>query len=159
MENGRGKKYYAAHGFFINTARMADMCPTAAGMGAGELKGYRLLFRGAHAEAVAALEPDKDATISVLVWEITTADEAALDICEGFPVRCRKETVKVKLDGKAASAMVYIMNEETPPGRPGAYHYESILEGYEAAGFDTETLRKALLTSVEMAEAIGDWMQ
>ena len=151
----KGNKYYAAHGFFMNTVRMADRCPTAVNLGAGELKGYRLLFRGGHAEAVATVEPDKDTTVPVLVWEITLADEAALDIFEGFPARCRKETVKVKLDGKTVNAVLYITNEETPPGRPGAYHYESILEGYEAAGLDTDILRGALLTSIEMADAIA----
>ena len=150
----KGYKYYAAHGFFMNPVRMADKCPTAIPVGSGELKGYRLLFRGVHAEAVAAVETDKDATLPVMVWEITPADEAALDRCEDFPARCRKETVKVKLDGKTVSAVLYIINEGIPPGRPGAYHYETILEGYEAAGLDTDILRKTLLTSIEMADAL-----
>jgi len=149
----KGNKLYAAHGFFMNSARMADKCPTAIAAGIGELKGYRLLFRGAHAEAVAIIELDKDATVPVAVWEITPADEAALNICEGFPALCSKEQVKVKLDGKTVTATVYIMKESVLPGRPGAYHYESILEGYEAAGLDTDILRKALLTSIELADS------
>ena len=144
MDINKGNKYYVAHGFFINTVRMADKCPTAVNLGAGELKDYRLLFRGEHAEAVATVEPDKDATVPVVVWEITPADEAALDIFEGFPALCSKEQVKVKLDGKTVSALIYIMKDSVPPGRPGAYHYESILEGYEAAGFDADILRQTL---------------
>jgi len=129
---------------------MADKCPTAAVVCNSELKGYRLRFRGADAEAVAAVEPDKDAAVPVLVWEITPADEAALDRCEGFPSLCSKETVKVRLDGKIANALAYIPNiEGLPPGRPGTFHYNNILEGYEAAGFDTGILKKALAESVE----------
>jgi len=151
----KGNKLYLAYGFFMNPKQMANKCPTAAVVGTSELRGYRLLFKGAHAEAVATVEPDKDATIPVLIWEITPADEAALDRCENFPARCRKETVKVRLDGKSVSALIYIINDEVPPGRPGAYHYNAILTGYEAAGLDTDILRKALLTSIEMAESLG----
>ena len=151
----KGYKLYAAHGFFMNPARMADKCPTAILAGSGELKGYRLLFRGEHAEAVAVIEPGKDANVPVVVWEITPSDEAALDICESFPSLCSKEQVKVKLDGKTVNAMVYIMKEGIPPGRPGAYHYDNILEGYEAAELGTDILRKALLTSIEMEDAIA----
>ena len=152
----KGNKLYLAYGFFVNPKQMADKCPTAAPLGISELKGYRLLFKGAHAEAVATVEPNKDETVPVLVWEITPADEAALDRCENFPTRCRKETIKVKLEGKSVSALIYIMNEEISPGRPGAYHYNALLAGYETAGIDVDILRKALLTSIEMAESLGE---
>ena len=152
----KGNKLYLAYGFFMNLKQMANKCPTAAAVGTSELKGYRLLFKGAHAEAVAAVEPNKDEVVPVLVWKITPADEAALDRCETFPARCRKETVKVKLDGKSVSALIYIMNDGIPPGRPGAYHYNAIFSGYEAAEIDTDILRKALLSSIEMAESLGD---
>jgi hypothetical protein len=149
-------KLFAAHGIYSNAARMADRCPTAAAVGAGELKGYRLLFKGAHAEAVAALEADKDSSVPVMIWELTPADEVTLDRYEGYPDRCVKETVKVKLEGKTVSAMVYILKEGVPPGRPGAYHYDSIMQGYEAAGFDVEILREALLTSIKLADALEE---
>jgi len=152
----KGNKLCLAYGFFVNPKQMADKCPTAAIVGTSELKGYRLLFKGAHAEAVATVETDKDSAVPVLIWEITPADEAALDRCEDYPARCRKETVKVKLDGKSVSALVYIMNDGIPPGRPGAYHYNAVLAGYEAAGIDVDILRKALLTSIEMAESLAE---
>ena len=150
----KGHKLYIAYGSNLNLARMADRCPTAAVAGASELSGYRLLFRGPHAGAVAAVEPFKGGRVPVLVWAITPADEAALDRYEGFPERCSKEQAKVRLDGRTVTAMLYLVNERTLPGRPGAYHYESILEGYAAAGFDTELLRKALLDSIEMADSL-----
>jgi len=150
----KGNKYYIAYGFFINIAQMADKCPTAAAVGISELKGYRLRFKGADAEALSTVEPDKDSSVPVLVWEITPADETALDRCEGFPALCSKETVKVKLDSRTINALAYIPNsEELLLGRPGAYHYNTILEGYEVAGFDTDILKKALAESAATVPA------
>jgi gamma-glutamylcyclotransferase (GGCT)/AIG2-like uncharacterized protein YtfP len=141
---------------------MANRCPTAAVAGASEIKDCRLLFRGAHAGAVATVEPFKGGRVPVLVWEITPADEAALDRYEGYPYLYRKEMVKVKLNGKTVSAMVYIMNVSDddskayrPLGCPSAYYYSTIREGYEdaaragLAGFDIDILRHATADSVE----------
>ena len=163
------KKLYLAYGSNMNLRQMADRCPTAAVIGASEMKDCRLLFRGGHANAVATVEPFKGGRVPVLVWEITPADEAALDRYEGYPYFYRKETVKVKMDGKTVSAMVYIMNiadddleAYRPLGCPSAYYYSTIREGYEDAarlgfeGFDLDILRKATTDSVETDEtAIG----
>jgi len=159
------KKLYLAYGSNMNLVQMANRCPTAAVVGASEMKDCRLLFRGAHASAVATVEPFKGGRVPVLVWEITPADEFNLDRYEGYPYFYRKETVKVKLDGKTVSAMVYIMNAAEddleayrPLGRPSAYYYSTIREGYEDAanagyeGFDLEILRQATTDSVEPEE-------
>ena len=153
----KGNKLYIAYGSNMNLAQMANRCPTAAVVGASEMRGYRLLFRGGHANAVATVEPYSGGSVPVVVWEITPADEAALDRYEGYPFLYRKETVKVKLNGKAVSAMVYIMNEEDdyayrPLGRPNAYYYTTIIEGYKDAGFDIDILRKATTDSAETEE-------
>lgn len=79
------KKLYIAYGSNLNLGQMADRCPTAKVVGASELMDYRLLFRGAHAGAVATVEPYKGGSVPVLVWEIAPADEAALDRYEGWP--------------------------------------------------------------------------
>jgi gamma-glutamylcyclotransferase (GGCT)/AIG2-like uncharacterized protein YtfP len=142
----------------MNLTQMAHRCPTAAVVGTSEMTGYRLLFRGGHAHAVATVEPFEGGSVPVLVWEITPEDEVALDRYEGFPFLYRKETVKVKLGGKSVSVMVYIMNVDDehygtrPLGRPSAYYYTTILEGYKSAGFDTDILRKATLDSVEAGD-------
>ena len=128
---------------------MANRCPTAKVVGASIIKGYRLLFRGSHAGAVATIEPFKGESVPVLVWDITPADEAALDRYEGWPFLYRKETIKVRLNGKTVQAMVYIMNEGRPLGQPSCYYYSTILDGYKSAGFDVEILRKAVADSFE----------
>lgn len=153
MKNDR--KLYVAYGSNLNLSQMAKRCPTARVDGAGVMEGWRLLFRGAHAGAVATVEPFKGGSVPVLIWEITPADEAALDRYEGWPYLYRKETVDVKLAGETVRAMVYIMNEGRPLGQPSCYYYTTILVGYQDAGFDAEILRKATADSVE-TEVTGD---
>lgn len=150
MEN---KKLYIAYGSNLNLPQMADRCPTAKVVGATAMKDWRLLFRGIYAGAVATVEPFKGGSVPVLVWEITEADEVALDRYEGWPFLYHKEMVKVKLNEKVVKAMAYIMNEGKPLGQPSCYYYSVILDGYKAAGFDVNILRQATVDSVEMEEA------
>ncbi|RJX22333.1 MAG: gamma-glutamylcyclotransferase [Ammonifex sp.] len=149
-------KLYIAYGSNLNRAQMADRCPAAKVLGASVMDGWRLLFRGAREGAVATVEPYPGGSVPVLVWEITPADEAALDRYEGWPYFYRKETVRVKLDGEAVSAMVYVMNEGRPLGQPSCYYYSAILEGYKDAGFDVEILRQATIDSAETEEIDRD---
>ena len=143
------KKLYLAYGSNLNLEQMAHRCPTAKVVGKAEINNMQLLFRGPHDGAVATIEPRKGSAVPVLVWEITPEDEAALDRYEGFPLLYRKETVNVKLGGKTIKAMVYIMNEGRPLGKPGCYYYSIIYKGYMSAGFDTEILKKAVADSME----------
>ena len=143
------KKLYIAYGSNLNLPQMAGRCPTAKVVGVSEMTDWRLLFRGPHEGAVATVEPFKGGGVPVLVWEITAADEAALDRYEGWPFLYRKETVKVKLNGKAVEAMVYTMNEGRPLGKPSLYYYSIIFDGYQAQGFDVEILRRATEAFVE----------
>ncbi|WP_456298140.1 gamma-glutamylcyclotransferase family protein [Anaerocolumna sedimenticola] len=85
----------------------------------------------------------------VLVWEITPADETALDRYEGWPFLYRKETLKIRLDKKYVTTMVYIMNEGRPLGQPSCYYYSTILEGYKSADFNVDILRNAVSDSAE----------
>lgn len=150
------KKLYIAYGSNLNTVQMANRCPTAKVVGASVMKDWRLRFRGAHAGAVATVEPFKSGNVPVLVWELTPADEAALDRYEGWPFLYRKEMVRIKLNGKTVKAMVYIMNEGKPLGKPSCYYYTTILDGYKEAGFDLDILRRATTDSVEMEGSTDD---
>lgn len=143
------RKLYLAYGSNLNLVQMADRCPTAKAVGVSELKDYKLIFRGGNGGAVATVEPLKGSTVPVLIWEITKADEKALDRYEGFPYFYRKENVKIKLNGKNIKAMVYIMNEGRPLGQPSMYYYSVIYDGYMAQDFDIKTLTTALENSVE----------
>lgn len=146
MEN---KKYYIAYGSNLNLPQMAERCPTARVIGASRMNDSRLLFRGPHGGAVATVEPCKGSSVPVLVWEITEADEEALDRYEGWPYLYRKEIVKIKLNRKIINALVYLMNEGKPLNQPSSYYYSVIYDGYKSAGFDIEILKKATTDSLE----------
>ena len=145
-------KRYIAYGSNLNLEQMAYRCPTAKAVGVSDLKDYRLLFRGAHAGAVATIEPFKGGSVPVLVWEVTPADEASLDRYEGWPFLYRKEEVKIKLNGRNIKTFIYIMNDGRPLGQPSSYYYTTIMEGYKDAGFDLDILRQATKDSVEPEE-------
>ena len=137
-------RFFAAYGAGVNRAEMAKRCPTAKLLGASTLRNHRLTFRGAHAAAVANIEPAKGCSVPVLVWEITPADEAALDLYVGFPPLHEKHQFRLRLDGKVVACMAYVMRDDRPLGKPSAFYYSALLEGYKAAGFDPEILMKAV---------------
>ena len=136
-----------AYGSSLNRKQMAMRCPTARLLGASVLKNHRLLFRGSHAAALASVEPMKGCSVPVLVWEITPADEKALDQHEGFPHLYEKQSVRIRLYGKLVSAVVYTMTGNRPLGKPSAFYYSAMLEGYKEAGFDTSILKSAVQAS------------
>ena len=137
-------RLFAAYGVGVNRAEMSRRCPTAKLLGASTLRNYRLVFRGSHAAAVMNIEPMKGYTIPVLVWEITPADEAALDLDEGFPHLFEKQQFRIRLDGKLLTCMAYVMRGDRPLGKPSAFYYSTLLEGYRAAGFDADILKAAV---------------
>ena len=52
-------KYYIAYGSNLNTEQMRWRCPTARKLTVGEIKDYRLEFRGKKESAVATIVPRK----------------------------------------------------------------------------------------------------
>jgi len=144
----------AAYGVGVNRVEMAKRCPTAKLMGASVLKNHRLTFRGSHAVAVANIEPAKGCSVPVLVWERTPADEVALDLFVGFPHQFDKQQFRLRLDGTLINCMAYVMRGDRPIGKPSAFYYSAVLEGYKAAGFDTEILRNAVQNASEEAPDI-----
>ena len=145
-------RLFAAYGVGINRAEMAKRCPTAKLLGATTLRNHRLTFRGTHAAAVANIEPTKGCSVPVLVWDIAPSDEVALDLYEGFPHLYEKQQVKIRLDGMLVNCMAYVMRGDRPLGKPSAFYYSAVLEGYKAAGFDVDILRSAVSESAEVIE-------
>ena len=142
-----GNRVFAAYGVGLNRTEMAKHCPTAKLLGTTELKNFRLAFRGGNANAVATIEKMKCESVPVLLWELTPQDEVALDRWIGVPELYRKDMVKVRLNGAAMDAFVYILIGIKSPNKPSAFYYSTLLEGYKAAGFDTDILKAAILGS------------
>lgn len=144
-------RLFAAYSVGINRAEMARRCPTAKLLGASTMRNHRLVFRGSHAAAVANIEPAKGRNVPVLVWNITPADEAALDLYEGFPYLFEKQQFRLWVDGTLVNCMAYVMRGDRPLEKPSAFYYSAVLEGYKAAGFDTEILKSAVQNESEEA--------
>ncbi len=135
---------YLAYGSNLNIRHMALRCPTARPVGSTVLTGYELLFRGSNGSAYATVEENPQGQVPALIWELDDIAEKRLDRYEGYPSLYRKEYLKVKLNTKPVEVMVYIMNGSRPLAVPERHYYESILEGYQAAGFDIALLDRAV---------------
>lgn len=132
---------YVAYGSNMNIEQMTRRCPKAKPIGKAILEDYKLEFRG-----VANIIKQKNAKVPVAVWEITEECEKALDRYEGYPRLYRKEYVKLKINGKEETGMVYVMNYKgiAPPNK---YYYDVIEQGYKDFSVNTKPLEKALLES------------
>jgi len=148
----KSETLYIAYGSNLNLPQMAFRCPTAKVVGISEIKNYELLFRGGRRSSVATVEPLKGSSVPVLLWKLKERDMQALDRYEGYPSFYRKEILPVELKGKTISAMVYIMNDGHPFGSPSDYYLDTIVEGYQSAGFDTEFLEQAVEKSIQLAK-------
>ena len=142
---------YVAYGSNMNLEQMAYRCPDAKVVGTGVIKGYILMFRGNPVSAVATIQKDRASAkhinngVPVVVWDISEADEKALDQYEGFPRLYKKDSIDVEMsDGSKLKAMVYIMREGYGIGIPSGHYFNTILEGYLDNGIDTEYLFKRL---------------
>ena len=146
-------KLYVAYGSNLNLDQMKHRCPTAEVVGKSELKGYKMTFRGTLHGGVATVEPDENFSVPVLVWRIYPIDERFLDSYEGVPRLYRKETCQVEVNGETVDAMIYIMNDGYHVHRPSNEYYQTILEGYESAGFDPEILKQYAYANPPLDEA------
>lgn len=152
------KRLYIAYGSNLNLQQMAKRCPTAKVYGKGELKDYRLLFKGVTDNAYATIEAFKGGKVPILVWEVRSKDEEALDIYEGFPNFYYKKDLEVELEsGEIVTAMVYIMTDKIKDrinlNLPSERYSKIVEEGYTVAGFDIGFIEEALKVS---AEAISE---
>jgi len=88
-----------------------------------------------------------------MIWSVGPKDEIALDRYEGYPRFYDKESVELEVDGESVSAFVYVMTEGHLLGIPSDFYLKTIEEGYQAAGFDTEILERAVEYTKERMES------
>lgn len=150
------KKYYIAYGSNLNKVQMAYRCPRARALGSGKIRDWSLAFRGSKTGSYLTIDRRKGACVPVGVWEITEADERALDRYEGCPTFYYKTTLPVTYsdaqgDRRDVEAIVYIMHEDRPLGVPSASYIRTCAQGYVDFGLDLEYLKDAVLTAPELA--------
>lgn len=143
------KRLYVAYGSNLNIRQMKHRCPTAKLYGTGEIKDYELQFKGHPDSAFATIAPKEGASVPVAVWEIQSRDEMSLDRYEGYPSHYFKQNIPVQLNGEEVNAMVYIMNLKMGFGLPSPYYYQTVHEGYNDCGLNTDVLDKAIKESAE----------
>ena len=135
MDNIKMKtKYYIAYGSNMDKRQMAYRCPEAQLVGAGEIRGWELLFKGSKTGSYATIEKKKDGIVPVLVWKITAKDESSLDLYEGYPTFYYKKNISVTVDGEELKAMVYIMDERRKLGVPSNQYFLPSITGVPVTG-------------------------
>ena len=143
------KRLYVAYGSNLNIRQMKHRCPGAKLYGTGVIDNYELQFKGQPHGAFATIAPKEGAFVPVAVWEISKQNEQALDCYEGYPSHYFKQNVPVRLDGEEVNAMVYIMNLRMGFGMPSPYYYQTVYEGYNDCGLDTDVLDQAVKDSAQ----------
>lgn len=141
------KRLYVAYGSNLNIRQMKYRCPTAKLYGTGVIDNYELQFKGQPHGAFATIAPKDGSSVPIAVWEIQARDEMFLDRYEGYPSHYFKQNVLVQLDGEEVNAMVYIMNLKMGFGLPSPHYYQTVYEGYNDCGLNTDVLNKALADS------------
>ncbi|MEQ8154485.1 MAG: gamma-glutamylcyclotransferase family protein [Clostridiaceae bacterium] len=143
------KIIYAAYGSNMNLQQMKQRCPRAKVIGKGQLKNYRLTFRGVK-YGVANIEEKHGYNVPIVLWEITNQCEKALDRYEGYPDLYIKKEIKVMMeDGTEVTAMAYVMTNiyGKLPAKPLERYINVIWEGYKDNGIPVNTLRTAISES------------
>ncbi len=136
------KRYYIAYGSNLNVRQMRMRCPHATICGTARLDGWELLFKGSKTGSYITVEKKPGSSVPVGVWEVTPADEKALDCYEGFPNFYYKEELTLPIKGihtgkiRKRRVFVYIMHETRPIGIPSIPYMQTCIRGYDDFGFD-----------------------
>lgn len=143
------KRYYLAYGSNLNVRQMMIRCPSARMIGTATIEDYRLMFKGSKTGSYLTIEPEEGCSVPVGVWEVSEADELALDRYEGFPTFYYKKELELPITGirtgkvRRRKAFVYIMHEDRLLGVPSNMYIRICMEGYMDFGFNYDTLWKA----------------
>src|SRR4051795_8657303 len=134
---------YAAYGSNMDPAQMLRRCSSSPHTNTGWIQGWRLTF-GAEEYgwegALATLVPDdqEDTGVFVGLYDLTEADERALDAWEGADHGLyRKLHLRVHTLAGDVVAFVYVL-DAFEGGLPSARHLGGIADAAEAAGAPTD---------------------
>lgn len=137
------KRLYIAYGSNLDTWQMRYRCPGARPVAKSWLRDYRLVFQGMPLNAHANVVPEKGHKVPVAVWEISAANEKALDRYEGVKGGYyTKEYFTIEVNGEMVEALIYIMCPRDY-NIPAAGYLETIVEGYHDFNFDIRYLKEA----------------
>lgn len=136
--------YYVAYGSNLNRSQMAVRCPDARLIETGIIQDYRLVYRGSKTGAYATIIPCEGAFVPVAIWMVGPRDERSLDIYEGYPNFYYKKNILALTPSRQIEAMVYIMRDDAPVGRPSEYYLDVCAEGYLDCGLDMQVFEESV---------------
>jgi gamma-glutamylcyclotransferase (GGCT)/AIG2-like uncharacterized protein YtfP len=121
----------------MDPAQMARRCPHSPRAGTGWLNGWRLTFGGEDLGwegALATVAEDKDASVFVVLYEVSDSDEEALDQWDGATLGYySKLRVRVTTPDGDVLAWLYVLNAYEG-GLPSASYIGIMADAAEAAG-------------------------
>ena len=117
---------------------MGARCPGARYVGAAVLPAHLFRINGNHH---ATILPAAGKVVHGVVWSITVAHEAALDVYEGVAIALyRRHQVLVTLDGgEVIQALTYMARNTTPTPTSGEY-FDELLAAARSRGLPEEYL-------------------
>ena len=131
---------YAAYGSNMDPAQMRQRCPSSPFSGTGWIPGWRLTFGAEDVGwegALATLVPDEGAGgsgVFVALYDLTAADEAALDAWEGADHGLYRK-VRLRVHTLAGDVVAYAYALDAfEGGLPSARYLGAIADAAEAAG-------------------------
>ena len=134
-------KLYVAYGSNLNIDQMKRRCPDAEIVTTSFINNYQLTFRGNYrGHGVANIEPKKGTRVPVGVWQISPADEVALDRYEGYPSLYTKQNFMVMVNGERHKAMAYVMQPGFDPVPPSDSYLQTIVDGFDDFKIDKQVL-------------------
>lgn len=132
-------RLYFAYGSNMVAAQMAQRCPAALRLGTALLPNHRFLINRA---GYATVAPQPGSDVRGVVWRLGRGAEAALDRYEAVADGLyRRAFRRIRRDGRAVTALVYIAADPTP-GRPRPGYLEPILAAAAALGFAADYVRE-----------------
>lgn len=135
---------YAAYGSNLDPERMAARTPHSPLHGTGWLVGWRLTFGGSDLGwegPLGTVVEDAGHQVYVALYDVTPADEKALDEWEGVDIGLwTKIRVRVSLLDGDATAWLYVLNAYEG-GLPSARYLGLLADAAEAGGAPDDYIR------------------
>jgi gamma-glutamylcyclotransferase (GGCT)/AIG2-like uncharacterized protein YtfP len=127
--------YYFAYGSNMSIRQMAARCPQSRRLGRARLEAYRWLIA---ADGYATVEPAADTVVEGVLYEISSADEAALDLYEEVSLGVyTKGYLEIQHDQQALTALVYV-STAAGTGRANPDYSRIIREAVTDAGISKD---------------------
>ena len=130
---------YFAYGSNMDTEQMHQRCPDALLAGTAILPGYLFIINH---RGLATIVPHADASVAGVLWELSPADELALDRYEGYGLGLYDKCFRTVENGDANTlqVLVYIDHINTRLGASRQGYLTRILRAAEAHGLSQRHL-------------------